>query len=405
MDNIIEIQKLNCTIGSNKILHDINLHVRQGEFVGLIGPNGAGKTTLLKCINGIYPAEGQVKIKDVNIKTYGNKELAREVALMHQNTSIDFPFSALDIVLMGRYPHLGRFQRESGEDRRIARSNMSYTNIQGLENSPITQMSGGERQRVLFAKTLTQQSGIVLLDEPTASLDITYQEQIFKYSAELTALGITVIAAIHDLKIAARYCTRLVLLEEGTIAADGKPEYVLTSENISKVYGVNALVYRNRITGLLDIYINRSDSQKKSGPAHVIGGGGSATAVLRALYEQGYTVTAGVFSHGDSDIVSAEVFGMKYLEEKPFSEISAELQRENIHLIENSELTILCSMPFGFQNIGNLQAAKSAKKLVIIEDERPEVRDYTEGRAVDLYNGLKRTAAAVIPSARIHEVL
>ncbi|OPX43766.1 hemin import ATP-binding protein HmuV [Ruminiclostridium hungatei] len=405
MDNIIEIQKLDFTIDTRKILHDINLSIRQGEFVGLIGPNGAGKTTLLKCINGINPAEGLVRIKGRHIKTYGDKELAREVALMHQNTSIGFPFSALDIVLMGRYPYLGRFKRESGEDHKIARSNMSYTNTQGLENSPITQMSGGERQRVLFAKTLTQETGIVLLDEPTASLDITYQEQIFKYSAELTSLGITVVAAIHDLKIAARYCTRLVLLDNGAIAADGKPEEVLTSENISRVYGVNALVYRNRITGLLDIYINRFSPHKKSGRAHVIGGGGSATAVLRALYEQGYTVTAGVFFHGDSDIGSAEVFGVKYLAEKPFCEISEELQSENVYNIKNSELTILCNMPFGFQNMGNLQAALNAKKLVIIEDEKPEVRDYTEGKALELYNRLKRTAAAVIPSARLHEVL
>ncbi len=405
MNNLIEIENLNFTINEKKILGGICISVKEGEFVGLIGPNGAGKTTLLKCINGINKAEGKIKVNEKNIRSFSDKELAREIALMNQNTTIGFPFSALDIVLMGRYPYLKRFQAESKQDHAIAKRNMCYTDTVMLENSPVTEMSGGERQRVMFAKTLTQETEIVLLDEPTASLDITYQEQIFKYSRELVGQGKTVIAAIHDLKIAARYCTRLVLMNDGEIVADGVPEKVLTSENLSAVYGVNALVYRNRITDQLDLIINSNISEKKSERVHVIGGGGAASAVLRELYERGYTVTAGVFSHGDSDISSAEVFGIEYVVEKPFSEISAQMHSKNLEYIRNSGLTILCNMPFGPQNVKNLEAALDSRKLVIIEDEKPEIRDFTGGIALELYTKLKRTAVAVITSAQLHEVL
>ena len=404
-ENIIEIQKLNFTINDNKILKNISLSVKTGEFVGLIGPNGAGKTTLLKCINGINKADGVIKIKNKPIQEQSDKKLATEVSLMHQNTTISFPFPAIEIVMMGRYPYLKRLQHESKQDYNIAKKNMEYTDTSKLENSPITEMSGGERQRVLFAKTLTQDTDIILLDEPTASLDITYQEQIFKYSKERSRQGITIIAAIHDLKIAARYCTRLILMNEGIIVADGSPEEVLTSRNLSQVYGINALVYKNRITGLLDIYINKFNNQKKSERIHVIGGGGSASGILRELYEQGYYISAGVFSHGDSDIGSAEVFGIEYLVEKPFSEISDERNNENVLLVKNSDMVILCNMPFGNQNFRNLETAKYAQKLVIIEDELPEARDFTNGKAIQIYNELKKNAVAVITSAQLHEVL
>jgi iron complex transport system ATP-binding protein len=147
---------------------------------------------------------------------------------------------------------------------------MKFTNTLEFENQFIDHLSGGERQRVLFAKVLTQTTDIILLDEPTANLDITHQEQIFKYSKDLCGEGKTVIAAVHDLKIASRYCSRLILMSRGEIVADGAPEQVLTSENLTKVYGINALVYKNRLTGLLDFYIpGENTGTKKNCKIHV----------------------------------------------------------------------------------------------------------------------------------------
>lgn len=401
---ILKVENLKYSINGIEILKDVCLEAEAGEFIGLIGPNGAGKTTLLKCINGINTGNGVIELEGQALEKLGSKAAARQVSLMHQNTTISFPFPAIDIVLTGRYPHLKRSRGESTEDYGIARKYMDYTDTLKFETKPITQISGGERQRVLFAKVLSQETGLILLDEPTASLDIAHEEQIFKYSAQLCVAGRTVIAAVHDLKVAANYCTRLILMKDGCIIADGTPEEVLTTGNLSEAYGVNALVYRNRVTGHLDFFIHGLEHGRTGKSVHVIGGGGSASGIIRLLFESGYKVTAGVFAHGDSDLSSAEVFGIECMVCKPFSEISEDCHLRNIELIKNADMTILCDMPFGIQNIKNLEAAKQARRLVLIEDEKPEGRDFTGGRALEIYNTLRQNAC-LTTEARLHEVL
>lgn len=401
---LLVLDALNFHINGIHILKDIRLEAGKGEFIGLIGPNGAGKTTLLKCINGINRGAGHIEIGGTNLKSLSSKAVAGKVAMLHQDTIVTFPFSVLDIVLTGRYHQLGRLRAESMEDYKIARSYMEYTDTLKFESRPINTLSGGERQRVLFAKVLTQETELILLDEPSASLDIAHEEQIFKYSAELCRSGKTVIAAVHDLKTAVRYCTRLILMKDGRIIADGTPEVVITQENLSKAYGVNALVYKNRISGLLDFHMPGRADKGQSIRVHVIGGGGSASGVIRQLFENGFTITAGVFAHGDSDLGCTDVFGVCALVCQPFSEIDDEALKENIELVKAADITVFCDMPFGQQNIRNLEAAAYASKLVIIENGKPENRDFTGGKAFSLYNGLKKRAI-VIEGARLHEVL
>jgi iron complex transport system ATP-binding protein len=401
---LLSIKDFHYSIDDHLILKGINLNIKAGEFVGLIGPNGAGKTTLLKCINGINKGEGSIKINDCLINNLSCKSIAKQVALMHQNTFVTFPLPVIDVVLTGRYPYLKRTRGETREDYEIARKYMKFTDTLKFEERPVTQISGGERQKVFFAKVLAQETDLILLDEPTASLDIAHEEQIFKYSSKLCSLGRTVIAAVHDLKIASRYCSRLVLMKDGAIVADGSPEEVLSSENLSWAYGVNALVYKNRITGDLDFYIYGTGHKNARKSVHVIGGGGSASGIMRMLFEKGFMVSAGVFAHGDSDLSCAQVFGIDYLACKPFSEISEECLKANIDKIKKADLTILCNMPFGMQNFRNLEAAKHAEKLFIVEDDSPQSRDFTGGMATKLYNELRENAV-VINSARLHEVL
>jgi iron complex transport system ATP-binding protein len=400
----LAIENLDFMIDDIQILKNINLRIGKGEFTGLIGPNGAGKTSLLKCINGINKGSGTIRIGDSELKDLNTKAVARKVALMHQNTSVSFPFPVIDVVLTGRYPHLKRMRGETAEDYRIARKYMEYTGTAEFEERPITGISGGERQRVFFAKVLAQETGLVLLDEPTASLDIAYEEQIFKYCAQLCKDGKTVIAAVHDIKTACRYCTRLVLMKKGEIVADGSPEEVMTSENLSESFGVSALVYRNRITGSLDFYIHGLEHKGTGRRVHVIGGGGSAAAVIRLLFENGFKVTAGVFAHGDSDLNCAEIFGIEFIACKPFTGISRESIDENIRKIKEADFAVLCNMPFGVQNLGNLEAARHAERLIVIEDDPPESRDYTGGEALKLYEILKKNAV-VTAAARLHEVI
>ncbi len=400
----LSIEGLNYHINDVHILKDISLQADRGEFIGLIGPNGAGKTTLMKCINGINKCSGQIELGGKDLRTMNSREIAAKAAMLHQDTTVTFPFTVMDIVLAGRYHKLGRFKPEGSEDYAVARKYMEYTDTIKLEKRIITTLSGGERQRVLFAKVLVQEADLILLDEPSASMDIAYEEQLFKYSSDLTCGGKTIIAAVHDLKTAVRYCSRLVLMKDGRIIADGKPEEVITRENLRMSYGVEALVYKNRITGFVDFHISAASSNGKSVKVHVIGGGGSASGVIRQLFEGGYSMTAGVFSHGDSDLGCADVFGIKTLACRPFSEIDEAALKENIELIKAADMTVLCDMPFGHQNIRNLEAAVYAKKLIIIEDGDPSSRDFTGGKAIDIYSML-REKAVVVNSARLHEVL
>jgi len=401
---VLKVENLKITLNDTEIIRGIDLNVNKGEFVGIIGPNGAGKTTLLKSLNGIYRGSGDIFINGAHIRNMGTREIARNVSLMHQNTEITFPFTALEVVMTGRYPYLKGIRGETARDYAIARRYMEYTGISKLEDKPVTQMSGGERQRVLFAKTLAQEAGIILLDEPASNLDIAYAEQIFRLSESLCREGKTVIAAVHDLKIAARYCTRLVLMKDGLVVADGAPSEVITADNLSRAYNVRAIVYKNRITGELDYYLQQPMKKNGTYKVHVIGGGGSASGIIRFLADRGCEISGGVFPHGDSDLNCAEIFGAETVSCKPFMEIDDESYSRNVALIREASMTILCNMPFGRLNIRNLEAAAHATRLVIIEDDRPETRDYTNGEALKLYNTLKGNAIT-ITSAQLHEIL
>lgn len=398
------VRNLNFSINGRQILDDVCFDASKGDFIGLIGPNGAGKTTLLKCLDGIYKGSGSIEIDGAEQAGLSNREIAGRVAMLHQDTTVAFPFTVLDIVLTGRYHLLGRFKAERPADYEAARKYMEYTDTLGLENRLINTLSGGERQRALFAKALAQETGLILLDEPSSSMDIAYEEQTFRYSAELCRNGKTVIAAVHDLKTAVHFCSRLILMKDGRIIADGTPEKVVTRQNLLDAYGVNALVYKNRISGLVDFHIPGRAENGREKLVHVIGGGGSASGVIRQLFEGGYNITAGVFAHGDSDLGCTDVFGISTLVCQPFSEIDDETFQKNVDRIRVADFTILCDMPFGQQNLRNLKAAAFAKRLIIIEDENPENRDFTGGQALLEYNSLKENAV-VIGSARLHEVL
>jgi ABC-type cobalamin/Fe3+-siderophores transport system ATPase subunit len=223
--NVLEINNLDYFIEEFHILKNISLKINKGEFIGLIGPNGAGKTTLLKCINGINKADGQINIKDMNLTKLNQKKIAREVALMHQDTNITFPFPSIDVVLAGRYPYLGFVKGETIEDYKTARKYMDYTGTLKFENQPITKVSGGERQRILFAKILTQETDIILLDEPTANLDIAFDRGSIIFIKVLVTEEPSIIAdssissGIVDWKNVLAIITLYILIAPGNIKA------------------------------------------------------------------------------------------------------------------------------------------------------------------------------------------
>ncbi len=247
-------------------------------MIGLIGPNGAGKSTLLKTLRGILePLEGCVIIRGREARMLSSREFALEAAYLQQNVEISFGYSAREIVMAGRYPHIHWWERESAEDGHIVDACMTYTGVLELAKRPVHMISGGQRQRVLLAKVLAQQTPLLFLDEPATGLDIVYQEEIFRFCRELCARGKTVLMVVHELSLAARLCSRLMLIGEGRIISDGPPEAVMTPENLSRCYGVPVRVVQNPQTGSVEIFTEPPpDDGRRTGLLNTILGDGNA---------------------------------------------------------------------------------------------------------------------------------
>jgi iron complex transport system ATP-binding protein len=240
-----------------RVLDGVSIVVPRGAIVGLLGPNGSGKTTLLRIIDAMLaPDAGRVTLDDgeADVASLSRREIARRIAVVPQETHPAFDFSALDVVLMSRYAHLGAFQLEGEDDLRLAREAMAATGTADLESRLFDTLSGGEKQRVVIAGALAQAAGMLLLDEPTASLDLGYQLEI---AALLTALnrdrGVTMLLSTHDLNLAASICSSVVLLRRGRVMAAGETERVLTRDAIRELYGVDAEVQRHPRAGHLTV--------------------------------------------------------------------------------------------------------------------------------------------------------
>ena len=237
------------------ILENVSFSVGEGEIVGLIGPNGAGKSTLLKTLRGILPMlSGSAALMGDDINTLDAEEFARRAAYLQQRVEMTFDYTARDIVLAGRYPYLSWWSQEKAHDLAIAEACMAYTGVSDLADSPLHAMSGGQRQRVLLAKVLAQQTPVLFLDEPATGLDIIYQEEIFRFCRELSAAGKTVLLVAHELSLAARFCSRLLLIGRGTLLADGVPKDVLTDALLSQAYGAPVRVVENPLTRHAEVY-------------------------------------------------------------------------------------------------------------------------------------------------------
>ena len=233
------------------VLGGVDLRVGTGEMVGVVGPNGVGKTTLLRIISGVLGlTRGTVKIDGRDMAGLTAAQRARLVSVVPQTPQLPLGFSVRDLVLMGRNPHLKLLQWEGRRDLEVAARAMDLTETDHLADRPVGTLSGGERQRVLVAMALAQEAPVMLLDEPTASLDLVHQTGIMDLVRDIQRRREgTVVVAMHDLTLASQYCHRLVMLCEGRVYAEGPPEEVLTSTNISEVYGAEALVLPHPMEG------------------------------------------------------------------------------------------------------------------------------------------------------------
>ena len=239
--------------GPAPVLDHVSVEVGRGTVVGIIGPNGSGKTTLLRLLSGTrQPTAGQVLLDGTPLPRLTRRAIAQRMAVVPQETQLAFDYSVLEMVLMGRHPHLGLFQLEGPDDFAIARDALQTTGTGGLEDRLFSTLSGGEKQRVVIAAALAQSSEILLLDEPTASLDLGYQLEVAALVTRLNRdRGVTIVVSTHDLNLAATICQQIVMLRRGRVVASGPTTGVLTSDNIRRLYDVEADVHRHEPTGHL----------------------------------------------------------------------------------------------------------------------------------------------------------
>ncbi|MGE7093459.1 ABC transporter ATP-binding protein [Lysinibacillus sp. NPDC048646] len=243
----LEAQHVSFSIHDQRILHEVSIQIKEKQFVGLIGPNGSGKSTLLKNMYRLLkPESGTILLNEKDILQQSSKSIAKNLAVVSQETPVLFDFQVIDLVSMGRTPHKKLFELDHEDDFRIVKEALSQTGIAHLETRSFGSLSGGEKKRVMVARALAQQAQVIILDEPTNHLDIQHQLQLMDL---IQTLHLTVVAALHDLNIAAMYCDTIYVLQQGRIVHYGTPEEVLTPALLWEVFGVHADIQMHHLTG------------------------------------------------------------------------------------------------------------------------------------------------------------
>nr|WP_264475051.1 heme ABC transporter ATP-binding protein [Salinirubrum litoreum] len=393
---MLAVEDLTVSLGGNEVLTGVTASADRGQFVGLVGPNGAGKTTLLRAITGaLTPDAGQVRIDGRVVADLASKAASRLVASVPQDTSLSFDFDVRETVAMGRTPYISRFGRRTRADRQIVESAMARTDVAQFADRSITEISGGERQRVLLARALAQDTPLLLLDEPTASLDISHQIRTLELVGDLVADGRTVVAAIHDLNLAAHYCDDLWLLGDGDLLATGDPASVLTEDRLSTAFDADALVTRHPVTGSTYVTALPTSRGDAEGSVHVIGGGGSAARVLYLLSSAGYRVTVGALNEGDSDTETARHLGIDPITVDPFAPVDAGAREAVGDAVEAADAVVVADVEVGDGNLANLEAARRGDRVVLVEDRPFSDRNFAGERGQRIYEALKERGTVV----------
>jgi iron complex transport system ATP-binding protein len=367
----VDVDSVSAGFGDVDVLDDVSTTVDAGRFVGLVGPNGAGKTTLLRTINGVLaPETGTVRIAGESLAGLGSRAASRLVATVPQSTARSFEFDVRHVVSMGRTPHVDRFGSRGPADRRAVDAAMERAAVDHLADRPVTEVSGGERQRVYLARALAQDTPVLLLDEPTSDLDVNHQVRTLELLADLVADGRTVVAAIHDLDLAARYCDELRLLHDGRIRAAGTPEAVLTDECVETAFGTRVTVTRHPVTGSASVTAFPG-SASVSGRVHVVGGGAAATPLLHRLDAAGVDLSVGPVGTDDADADTARRLDADLVTVPPFAPVDAAARTALADALDRADAAVVADATVAAGNLPAFEAVAEAATPVVVVDGRP----------------------------------
>jgi iron complex transport system ATP-binding protein len=364
---VISLDDVGISFGTTTVLDGVSLEVPEGQFLALVGPNGAGKTTLLRTINGLLtPDGGRVTVDGDDVTNLSTKEVGRRVATVPQETSVAFEFDVEDVVAMGRTPHRSRFAPADTADHEAVEAALERTDTTRFADRSVDDLSGGERQRVLLARALAQETPVLLLDEPTANLDINHQVRTLSLARELADEGKTVVAAIHDLELAARFCDAMALLADGDIVAVGPPEAVLSAERLETAFGVRTAVATNPVTGTRSV-TPLSDAPPGDRRVHVIGGGERTARVVGRLVDSGIDVTVGILPEGDAAVATARSVAGDVVTAPPFESVPEDRADAARDLVAAADVTVLAAPVDG----SNATLARTADPLVALPGTDP----------------------------------
>ena len=380
--------------GEKLVLRDVSFQITKGEYVALIGSNGTGKSTLIKCVSGLLPLEGgEVQICGKDLRRLKARERARMVAVVPQSYYVDYGFTVEDIVMMGRNPYIDLRHRESKEDREIAEHAMELTKTKQFRDRLYNELSGGERQRVILARAITQQPQIILLDEPTSALDLHHQIEVMELIRGLNEKEqITVMAVLHDINLASRFCSRIVILKDGKVKADGTPQEVINRDEMESLYDMKLFVKNNPLLGKPEIIpIRVMDEIPASRPKkiHVICGEKGGVRLLEQLVNMGHHVTAGVLNQGSDDNEICDYLGIRHIEIGAFQPVRPENQAKNLELMRDADAVLVADIPFGEANIHNLDGLEEVKGELYVH-ENVVNQDFTGGKVQERLREIKK---------------
>ena len=389
---ILKFEHVAAAYGDREVLKDVNLTIREGEFAGLIGSNGTGKSTLIKCVSGLLPLKrGSIRICGKENAALKNKERAQLVAVVPQSYHVEYDFTVEDIIMMGRNPYLSFRRKESEEDQEIVQEAMRVTNTEMFRGRYYNELSGGERQRVILARAIAQKPRVILLDEPTSALDVHHQIEVMELIARLNEEeNMTVLAVLHDINMASRFCKRMIMLQNGEVTADGTPDQVINRENMESLYQMKLMIRENALFHKPEIVPIRVMEEKQI-PArrhiHVICGASGAVRLLEELDARGYEVTAGVLNQGSEDWAVCQALDLKCVEIEPFTPVTEEKQQENLEMMKDADIVLVADVPFGKSNLMNLRGLENVSGKIYFHRNALS-NDYTAGELVPILENL-----------------
>ncbi|WP_336037423.1 heme ABC transporter ATP-binding protein [Halobacterium yunchengense] len=363
----LDVRDVDVELGGQQILDAVSASVGDGRLVGVVGPNGAGKSTLLRAMNGVVdPDAGTVLVDDEAVQDLSSRATSRRIASVPQESALGFDFTVAEVVEMGRHAHVPRFGADPEPDA-VERA-MERAEVAAFADRAFTSLSGGEKQRVLLARALAQQAPVLLLDEPTASLDVNHQVRTLELVRGLADdADRAVVAAIHDLDLAARYCDELVLVADGRVLDSGLAASVLTPGAVREAFDARVAVGTDPATGEPTVTPLPEADGELDRRVHVLGGGDAATPVLRALADAGAAVTLGPVGEGALDHETARRFGFDAVTTRPLSAPDADSVARAREHVERADAVVV---PAPAVDVGaNPELRRAAPRAVVVGDD------------------------------------